>query len=978
VKRLEETHSVQVELLRHFLARMFDGEWSTMPGQWRNVAVGALALLLPAGVILLDTDYAHKYDALSSLPLPGPFRAGALADELAILTLVFAVTGLLALFEWSSLFPSARDYLALAGYPIRSRQIFIARFGAVAMFSTGFIAAMNLLPSVIVPLVFRGRWQINPSYAANAAAHGIASSLACYFVFFAILALQGVLLNTLPGRLFARISAYVQGAGIAIMMLAALCSWSVKDWSAATIERLPQFGAWLPPVWFGGLHEWLLGARDPFFDSMARRALAATAGVAVLSLLMYLVSYRRYRRLLLESPSALAGPRLRQWSILRLLAGTPRREAIMHFMAKTLVRSRTHRMVWMAYIGFAVAVVVNSSLIDGRLLTHHKGPGLRLLVLFWPLASSVILMNGFRHVISLPAELKANWIFRITESQGRKEWMSAVERFVIAYAIVPIYAILGPVAFYCLGWTWALPMLVLQVLCSMFIFEVMFSSWQQLPFACSYLPGKKPMVATVGSYILIVGIVVPLVSFMVAAAAAIPFLFPFYLADFLFLWIWVRRIRRDGWGEAILLYEDRPLVVHDLGIKEMTYGGQAEFRRFAAGDAGHADSEDPGSRPDAWVLDSGVHPADFGGRPEGRRGSALSGAPSPGTARIAGVGVGSFGQQTPGEVLSTDRRGTPATQRGSRPLESHGGGDLPHYAAGIILRVRAFFLRRRLDRDLDDEMQFHLAMREQKYLDQGMSAAEARAAARRQFGSPANIREVCRDLWTFVWLETFWQDVRYGMRQLRRSPGFTAVGALTLALGVGGTTAIYSLFDTILWKPASDPRLGSLVVVAAALPGQPHFFGPAAAADLEDIGRGAVSFETLALFRNSLHNLVDATGEPVRVDSAMVAPNFFGAGGVQPAIGRTFTAGEEHVVVLSDDLWRTRFFANREITGTVIRIEGVNHTVIGVMPPDFTLPRFNRKIWLPLPPDFGDRSAQNVMALARLKPGRTLGKREQS
>ncbi len=199
VKRLEETHGIQFELMRHFLARMFDGEWSSAPGQWRSVAIGALALLLPAGVILLDTDYAHKYDALAAMPLPGPFRAGRLADELGILTLVFAVTGLLALFEWQSLFPSARDYMALAGYPIRSSQIFIARFGAVALFSSAFILAMNLLPSVIVPLVFHGRWQLDPSYVDNLAAHAVAAGLACYFIFLAILALQGVLLNILPG-----------------------------------------------------------------------------------------------------------------------------------------------------------------------------------------------------------------------------------------------------------------------------------------------------------------------------------------------------------------------------------------------------------------------------------------------------------------------------------------------------------------------------------------------------------------------------------------------------------------------------------------------------------------------------------------------------------------------------------------------------------------------------------------------------------
>ena len=979
MKWIEETHDIKLELVRHFLARMFDGEWSSSPGQWSTVAVGALAVILPAGVIWLDSDYANKYARLSALPLPGPFRSAAIADELAILTLLFAVTGLLALFEWSSLFPSARDYLALAGYPIRPRQIFIARFGAVALFSTAFIAALNFLPSILVPLVFQGRWQINPSYTTNLAAHAIAAVLACYFVFFAILALQGVMLNVLPGRLFSRASAYVQGALITVMMLAALYSWSLKDWPQATIDRLPRFGGWLPPVWFEGLHEWLIGSRDPFFDLMARRGLAATVLAGVLSLAAYLLSYRRYRTLLLESPAALSGPRLRQWSVLRLLAWTPRgfsakHEAIMHFMSKTLVRSRPHRMIWMAYIGFAVAVVVNSSVIDGRLLmrqSHRQMLGLQFLVLFWPLASSYILLNGFRHVISIPADLKSNWIFRLTESQGRKEWMSAVERFVLAYAVAPIFVILAPVAAYALGWRIALCMTVLQIVVAMFLFEVLFSSWQQLPFACSYLPGKKPMIAIVSSYILILGIVMPLVSFMVAAAAQVYFLFPFYLADFLFIWIWARRIRREGWGEAMLLYEDRPVTVTDLGIKEMTYGG-FEARRPAAGDAGHADPQDPAAPPDARLRGGGVHPEDVGGRAEGGGGSALPGAASPGAAGLACVGVGDFGEQPPRQVLPADGGRTAAVAGGVGALEPHGGGDRADHAAGIRLRLRGLLLRRQLDRDLDDELAFHLAMREARFRREGMTAADARAAARRQFGNVGSLRERCRDLWTFTWLETFWQDIRCGARQLRRSPGFTFVAATILALGIGATTAIYSMFDTVLWRPMGALDLPGLVAVTGAVPGQPHFFGPAAAADLEDIRDAATSLESLAIYENVNLNLVDAGGEAIRVEGVRVTPDFFRVASAQPAIGRTFTAGEQRVVVLSDDLWRRRFRADPAIEGRTIRIDGLNCTVVGVMPPDFTLPRSNRKLWLPLEPARGDRASLACLAIGRLKPGRSV------
>ena len=176
---------------------------------------------------------------------------------------------------------------------------------------------------------------------------------------------------------------------------------------------------------------------------MTQMAQLASMCAVALAIFMYYISYRRYRRLLLEAPVRLATSRVWQWSLIRLLARSPRREAVMDFLAKTLARSRTHRLLWMVYLGAAVAVMLNSSIIDGAYLMRNKGwsRALQFLVGFWPLACTVVILPGFRHVLSIPVELRANWIFQITESQGRAEWMSAVERFVMAYAIAPIYLI---------------------------------------------------------------------------------------------------------------------------------------------------------------------------------------------------------------------------------------------------------------------------------------------------------------------------------------------------------------------------------------------------------------------------------------------------------------------------------------------------------------------------------------------------------
>jgi len=145
-------------------------------------------------------------------------------------------------------------------------------------------------------------------------------------------------------------------------------------------------------------------------------------------------------------------------------------------------------------------------------------------------------------------------------------------------------------------------LIILQVLISLSIFELLFHSWQKLPFTCSHIPSQTPIIGLVGRYAAVLGVAVPILSVMVAAGSEVWFLFPIFLANFGGHWIWFRRLRKDGWGEAKLLYEDIPTVVTDLGIKELTYAGtEAQLRRAAAGDAGHADSEDSDSRPDARV-----------------------------------------------------------------------------------------------------------------------------------------------------------------------------------------------------------------------------------------------------------------------------------------------------------------------------------------------------------------------------------------
>ena len=304
-------------------------------------------------------------------------------------------------------------------------------------------------------------------------------------------------------------------------------------------------------------------------------------------------------------------------------------------------------------------------------------------------------------------------------------------------------------------------------------------------------------------------------------------------------------------------------------------------------------------------------------------------------------------------------------------------GEFGEFAATLYLKLRALVKRRQLDRDLEDELEFHLAMREESMREPD---GNTRTDAKRRFGNLTGVRERCRDLWTFASLETFFHDLRYAARQLRRAPGFTLAAAVTLALGIGATTAVYSLLAAVLWRPVLLPDIPSLVFVYQAAPGQavPVTFAPAG--DIEDIRRESTTIGDIAYWAIGRHSIVDSDGEALITESARVTPNLFDMLHVQPALGRAFLPGEdqpgrERVVILSHDLWSRHFHADRNIAGRTIRIEGANFTVVGVMPAEFRFPRGWRELWVPLvlkPEERASHNSSGVEAAGRLRPGHTL------
>jgi len=226
---------------------------------------------------------------------------------------------------------------------------------------------------------------------------------------------------------------------------------------------------------------------------------------------------------------------------------------------------------------------------------------------------------------------------------------------------------------------------------------------------------------------------------------------------------------------------------------------------------------------------------------------------------------------------------------------------------------------------------------------------------------------------------SLWQDIRYGERALRNAPGFTATAILTLALGIGATSAIFSVVDALLWKPIALPNLDTLAVVARRIPGEPRRWDTLPAGDLEDVRRDVTSLENLTTWQNGMANIVGTSGEPERARQALVAANFFNTLGVQPTMGRGFQVGEdqpgrEREVVLSDGLWRRHFAGDGAILGKTIRLDDQNYQVIGVMPATFEFPR-STELWTPTalkPAERASRQGNTLFAAARVKPGFTV------
>jgi predicted permease len=303
----------------------------------------------------------------------------------------------------------------------------------------------------------------------------------------------------------------------------------------------------------------------------------------------------------------------------------------------------------------------------------------------------------------------------------------------------------------------------------------------------------------------------------------------------------------------------------------------------------------------------------------------------------------------------------------------------------LARKVAILFGRKRFRRDLDEEMAYHRAQAEQELVDGGMTPESARFAAMRQFGNATRLKEHSHEAVSF-WFEHLWQDFRYAIRQLMRSPGFAAAVVGTLALGIGATTAIFTLVYATLLRSLPFPEADRIVRIHdVRLQGQ-STGGLVGAARYYDLEARSKLFESTGFFIFDETTLIAGTQLPVSVRGTAINAGFWSIFGVQPMLGRTFNERDDqpnapHVAVLSYKAWRQIFGGDPSVVGRQVTIEKISTMIVGVMPESFNVPngidlwrpaQFNPSQWNTYRGD-GTRFLNMV---ARLKPGVTVAMAE--
>src|SRR5580700_5333186 len=298
----------------------------------------------------------------------------------------------------------------------------------------------------------------------------------------------------------------------------------------------------------------------------------------------------------------------------------------------------------------------------------------------------------------------------------------------------------------------------------------------------------------------------------------------------------------------------------------------------------------------------------------------------------------------------------------------------------LPLKLRSLFGRRQMDQELDEELRYHLECKVAAYIAKGMEPKDARRAAPIDLGGVEQTKELCRDQRGLLYFEEIWQDLRYASRMLAMKPGFATIAMLTLAMGIGATTAVFSVVDRVLFRSLPYPHDERLVSFGVKAPFESIEF--MLAPEYVVLRAQPGPFESMTSLTPGGADCDITEQNPVRLNCALVESNFLSTLGIYPILGRDFTREDDRpkaprVALLSYGLWQSRFAGDWKVTGKAITVDGKPVEIIGVLPASFEMPTLGAAdMLLPQALDEAalDRNHPQLVlrAFARLKPSVTM------
>lgn len=412
-----------------------------------------------------------------------------------LIATTMVVVGLFSVLCWDSIFPDKRDLLVLAPLPIRANTLFRAKLAALIAALSLSVVSLNVFSGLVWPFLFSatnggGYFGVIRSMAA----YWITMALAGLFMFCCVLGVQGVTSLVLPRQQFLRLSALLQAGAFFVFFGGYILEPSLETPKALAAPQNQRLLACLPSYWFLGLFQQLNGSMIPTFAPLAKRAWLGLAVAVCGGAVAVLLAYFRTMGKTVEEPDIMPGAYRMNWPLwFGPQFGSLLETCVALFSIRTLLRSRQHRVLLCFYLGTGFAIVlacVRTALGQRGFLHGARGDAVDLAFLvasLWVICFAVI---GVRVVIAMPHTLRANWIFRMTETRGAGEYLAAVRRSLLVIALAPVWLLLA--VLFLFRWpTWPVAgHLVVLGLVGVIVVELCLDGFHKLPFACSYLPGQ--------------------------------------------------------------------------------------------------------------------------------------------------------------------------------------------------------------------------------------------------------------------------------------------------------------------------------------------------------------------------------------------------------------------------------------------------------------------------------------------------------